>query len=141
MRQVNFTKTNMFAFSEISTDMFYPGINNSDAKVGVVFTLLKAHHMQIVNRFNLTAGATKNRNFTSQKISLEDNLAIGHYTQNYYFSFASSYEHIVLNHLINSDYYRLTYYEDAVNGWYEGGGGTIQVGLEGGMRINNKLET
>lgn len=105
-------------------------LKNSELKVGGVLSLIEKGNFKIVNNLNLSAGTLTAKNFDSKKFAIADEIALGIYKQKWSFALTAEYEKFYLNHIEHSDFYRATYYEDAIDGWYKGAGGMFQFGIE-----------
>ena len=67
-------------------------------------------------------------------------MAFGIYSEKRFVAFTAEYENIFLNKIEHSDFYKETYFEDVVDGWYKGAGGRFQFGVEGGVTVKKKLD-
>ena len=94
----------------------------------------------IVNDLNLSAGNLSSKNFDSNKFALADELAFGIYKQKWFFALTAEYEKILLTRIEHTDFYRETYYEDAVDGWSKGSGGMFQFGFETGRTFARRYD-
>lgn len=115
-------------------------LNNSEIKMGGILPLLETGDFKIVNNLNLSVGTLSAKNFKSRKFALADEVAIGWYKPKWFLAFTAEYEKIYLNYLKHSDFYKETYFEDVVDGWYNGAGGMFQFGIEGGRTFNEKYD-
>lgn len=135
-----FLKQTITAFAEWNVSAFKFSPENSELKIGGIFMLFQKGGFKIVNNFNISAGSLSTRHFYSKKFALADEIAFGFYKRNWFFAATTEYEKIFLNHLKHTDFYRTTYYEEAVDGWYKGAGGMFQFGIEGGITVKQKYD-
>ena len=137
---VGFLKQNLTSYAEWGTSMTRIGFNNSELKIGGILILFNKKSFNIVNNLNLSAGSVATQNFVSKKFAVANEVAMGFYKKNWFFATTIEYEKIYLNRIEHTEFYRITYYEDAEDGWYKGAGGMFQFGLEGGGTIKAKYD-
>jgi hypothetical protein len=113
---------------------------NSELKIGGILPVYEKGNFRIVNNLNLSAATLATKHFDSKKFALGDEVALGFYKTKWFFALTAEYEKVFLNYLEHSDFFRETYYEDAVDGWYKGGGGNFQFGFEIGRTFIDKLD-
>lgn len=135
-----FLKGKLTSYTEWSTSAFRLAWKNSELKSGVVFPLLGENSFMIVNNINISAGSISTHNFDSKKFAAAIEMAAGLYKKSWFMAATSEYEKICLNDIENTDFYRVTYYEDARDGWYKGAGGMVQFGLEGGISLQSRYD-
>lgn len=122
-------------YGEWSTSVFRFGFDNSELKAGGIVRLYGGGAFKIVTNLGVSAGSVTTHLFDSRKFAIADEMAFGLYGQRWFGAATIEYEKILLNKIDHTDYYRTTYYPDAEDGWYSGGGGMIQVGIEGGRTL------
>ena len=113
---------------------------NAGLKVGAVLPVFQRRNFMIVNDLNLSAGNLSTKNFDSNKFAIADELAFGIYKPQWFFALTAEYEKILLTRIEHTDFYRETYYEDAVDGWYKGSGGMFQFGFETGRTFARRYD-
>ena len=135
-----FLKQTITTFAEWSVSAFRFSPKNSEFKIGGLAPLLQKGSFKIVNNLNLSAGSLSTRHFVSKKFAVADEIAFGIYKPKWYIAVTAEYEKIYLNYIEHTDFYRETYYEDAVDGWYKGAGGMFQFGLEASRTFYRKCD-
>lgn len=130
----------ILAYGEWGTVLTKPGTKHSELKVGGLMPIYERGQFKVVNNLNLSAGTVETINFTSHKFAAGDEVAIGFYWHKAFVAVTAEYEKTYLNKLEHTEHYRTTYYEDAVDGWYKGGGGMFQFGLEGGYTFKGRYD-
>ena len=138
--QIGDLKNQLTSYGEWSTSLFRFGFKNSELKIGGIIPVFERGSFKIVNDLNLSAGTTNNINFESNKFAAADEVAFGWYKPKWFVAATAEYEWIYLNQITHTDQYRERYYPDAVDGWYKGGGGKIQFGIEGGYTIKQMID-
>jgi len=136
----NFLKHSITAFAEWNVSVFRFSPKNSEFKIGGLAPLLQKGSFKIVNNLNLSAGSLSTRHFVSKKFAVADEIAFGVYKPKWFTALTAEYEKIYLNYIEHTDFYRETYYEDAVDGWYKGAGGMFQFGIEVGGVFYHKYD-
>ncbi len=134
-------KRDLNPYYEISTSLYQIGFANSEAKVGEMISIYESGNFKFITRLNLSVGHVKTCNFNSTKIAAEDEIGIGFYKKKSFIALTAEYEDIYFNYIKHTRYYKETYYEDAIDGWYKGGGGTFQFGMEAGVTIQEKIDS
>lgn len=127
-------------YGEWSTSLFKFGVRNSELKIGGIIPIVQYGNFMVVNNLGFSAGFTTNKHFDSGKFAVSDEVAIGLYKNKWFIAGTIEYEKIYLNHIEHTDFYRTTYYDDAKDGWYKGGGGMFQFGIEGGIRVKERID-
>ena len=135
---VGFLNQNIVGYAEFGSSV--ANFNNNDFKIGGILPVFEKGKFKIVNNLNVSAGSMSAKNFDSKKFAAADEVAFGLYGQKRFIAFTVEYEKIFLNKIEHSDFYKVTYYEDVVDGWYKGGGGMFQFGIEGGFTIKQKID-
>jgi len=138
--QIGELKNKLTSYVEWNTSLFRFGPDNSDLKIGGIIPVYENGNFKIVNDFNFSVGSTTNQNFDSLKLAAADEVSIGWFSKKWFTAATAEYEKILINKLTHTQYYRDRYYEDAVDGWYKGGGGTLQFGVTGGMTIMETVD-
>jgi len=115
-------------------------LNNSELKIGGILPLFQTGIFKLVNNLNVSAGTLAAKNFNSKKFAASDEIAFGIYKSKWFMALTAEYEIIYLNHIEHSDFYRETYFEDVVDGWYKGAGGMFQFGIEGGRTFFDRYD-
>lgn len=133
-----FINKDIVTYAELGTST--ANIENNELKIGGVLSLLKSGNFQIFSNLNFSTGRLSSKNFDSKKFAGAIELAFGFYKQQWFTAFTVEYEKIFLTKIEHSDFYRDTYYEDAVDGWYKGSGGMFQFGIEGGFTIAKTID-
>ena len=136
--ELGFLKQNLVGYAEFGTSV--ANFNNNDFKVGGILPVFEKGKFKIVNNLNISAGSMSAKNFDSKKFAVADEVAFGIYGEKRFVAFTTEYEKIVLNKFEHTDFYKETYYEDVVDGWYKGGGGMFQFGIEGGFTIKRNID-
>ena len=135
---VGFLKQKIVGYAEFGSSV--ANFNNNDFKIGGILPIFEKGNFKIVNNLNVSAGSMSAKNFDSKKFAAADEVAFGLYGQKRFIAFTAEYEKIFLNKIEHSEFYKNTYYENAVDGWYKGGGGIFQFGIEGGFTIKQKID-
>lgn len=129
---------NLVAYAEYGISL--ANLRNAQLKAGGILPVFQHGNFMIVNDLNLSAGNLSSKNFDSNKFALADELAFGIYKQKWFFALTAEYEKILLTRIEHTDFYRETYYEDAVDGWYKGSGGMFQFGFETGRTFARRYD-
>jgi len=127
-------------YGELGLSSVRFGLKNWELKTGGVLPLFERNTFKVVNDLDFSAGRVDTRNFVSYKFAFGDECAVGFYKRNWFIAATAEYERIVLNHIRNTRFYRVNFYEDAKDGWYKGAGGMFQFGFEGGRKITKKYD-
>lgn len=138
--KVGFLNRNLTSYAEWGTMMYNFSFDNSELKIGGIMPVFEIGDFKVVNNLNLSAGSVTTQNFTSRKFAVGDKIAVGFYKNSWFFTTTAEYEKICLNLIEPTEFYRTTYYEDVADGWYRGGGGMFQFGVEGGGTIKEKYD-
>ena len=136
--EVGFLNQDIVGFAEFGSSV--ANFNDNDFKVGGILPVFEKGKFKIVNNLNVSAGSMSAKNFDSKKFAIADEVAFGFYGKKRFFAFTAEFEKIVLNKIEHSGFYKETYYEDAIDGWYKGAGGIFQFGLEGGFTIKKNID-
>lgn len=136
--RLSFINKDIVTFAELGTSL--ANIENNELKIGGVLSLLKTGNFQLFSNLNFSTGRLSSKNFDSKKFAGAIELAFGLYKPQWFAAFTAEYEKIFLTRLNHSDFYRNTYYEDAVDGWYKGSGGMFQFGIEGGYTFMKRID-
>jgi hypothetical protein len=137
--EVGFLNQNIVGFAEFGSSV--ANFSNNDFKVGGILPVFEKGNFKIVNNLNVSAGSMSAKNFDSKRFAAADEVAFGIYGENRFVALTAEYENIFLNKIEHSDFYKETYFEDVVDGWYKGAGGRFQFGVEGGFTIKKRLDT
>jgi hypothetical protein len=113
---------------------------NNELNIGGIIPLFESGSFKVVNDLYLSAGRTSNVNFKSHKFTVGDEISVGWYKEKWYVAALAEYEKIYLNEFTFTENYRDRFFEDAEDGWYKGGGGRIQFGLEAGLTFKEKFD-
>lgn len=135
---IGFLNQNIVGFAEFGSST--ANFSNNDFKIGGIMPMLEKGKFKIVNNLNISIGSMSAKNFDSKRFAAADELAFGIYGEKRFIAFTAEYEKIVLNKIEHSDFYKETYYGEAVDGWYKGAGGRFQFGLEGGFTIKKDID-
>jgi len=138
--KVKFLDRDLSTYSEFGLDPYILSFKNSDLKVGGIIPIYEKKNFKLLNNLHLSLGSLSTRNFKSTRFAVGDEVAAGFYKQKWFFATTFEYENIFFTHIKHTKFYRVTYYEDAKNGWYKGTGGMFQFGIEGGATIKNKYD-
>ncbi len=136
----NFLRQTITLYAECNFAAFKFNWDNSELKIGAITPIYQIKSFKIINNFNLSLGSVVTQNFESKKFAFANEIAFGIYKQKWHLALTAEYEKIYLNYLAHSDFYKTTYYEDAVDGWYTGAGGMFQVGIEVGKTFYQKFD-
>lgn len=137
---LKFIKPTITTFAEWNFSAFRFSPKNSELKMGGIAPLFQKKNFKIVNDLNLSAGSVSTLHFESKKFAIADEIAFGFYKPKWFLALTAEYEKIYLNHIEHTDFYRENYFEGAVDGWYKGGGGMFQYGLETGRTFYQKYD-
>jgi hypothetical protein len=129
---------NLVAYAEYGVSV--ANLKNAEIKAGGILPIFQRRNFMIVNKLNVSAGSLSAKNFDSKKFALADEMAFGIYRPLWFFALTAEYEKILLTRLEHSDFYRETYYEDALDGWYKGSGGMFQFGFETGISFARRYD-
>jgi len=135
---LSFLNQDLVTFAEYGISVARP--ENAELKAGIILPVFERSTFKIINNLNLSAGSLSAKNFDSKKFAVADELAFGIYKPKWFVAMTAEYEKIVLNHIEHTDFYRETYYEDAVDGWYKGAGGMFQFGIETGRTFAQRYD-
>lgn len=138
--KVGFLNRNLTSYAEWGTMMYNISFDNSELKIGGVIPVFEIGGFTVVNNLYFSAGSVTTQNFTSRKFAVGDEIAVGIYKRNWFIATTAEYEKIYLNLIEPTEHYRITYYEDVEDGWYSGGGGMFQFGVEGGISVREKYD-
>lgn len=109
-------------------------------KIGERLPIVSYYGFQCIKDINLSYGRVETENFISKKIAFEIDLALGKYWNRGYIAATLSYEKIMMTSLNHSSYYKNRFYADAQDGWYKNSGGSIQIGLEYGLKVSKNVD-
>ena len=137
---VRFLDRNVTSFAEWGASISRFGFSNSELKIGGVLLVFEKGSFKVVNNLNLSAGSVTTQHFDSEKFAVGIEVPIGFYKERWFIAATVEYEKIYLNHIEHTEFYRVTYYEDAEDGWYKGAGGLFQFGIEGGTTVKEKYD-
>ena len=137
---VGFLNRNLTSYAEWGTMMYDFSFDNSELKIGGIIPVFETGDFKVVNNLYLSAGSVTTQNFDSRKFAVGDEIAVGFYKKSWFFAATAEYEKIYLNLIEPTEHYRITYYEDVEDGWYTGGGGMFQFGVEGGISVRQKYD-
>jgi len=127
-------------FGEISGPKKDFGFNNYETKVGGIINAYKYKNFGITYNLNFSTGHVSTKNFGSQKFAFANKLLSGYFKPKWYIVFTGEHEKIFANKITNTQYYRDYIYPEAKDGWYNGAGGNIQLGLETGLTIKELVD-
>ena len=136
--EIGFLNQNIVGFAEFGSSV--ANLSNNDFKVGGILPVFEKGNFKIVNNLNVSAGSLSAKNFDSNKFAIADEVAFGIYGEKRFVAFTTEYEKIVLNKIEHTDFYKETYYDEVVDGWYKGAGGRFQFGIEGVVTLKKKLD-
>lgn len=122
-------------YTELGLSIMQLDIKNSNNELGIRIPLVEWKSFRIIDVLNTTIGRINNHNFNSTVFTLGNEINIGYYGTNGYITTIAEYEKFLFSHLSHTDYYRSTYYPEAVDGWYKSAGGMLQFGLKGGFSL------
>jgi hypothetical protein len=139
-RQFNlsFINKDIVTFAEVSSST--SSFENNEFKIGGLLPILEPGNFKVLGNLNFSTGRLSAKNFDSRKFAAAIKLSFGLYKQKWFAAFTTEYENIFLTKIEHSDFYRDTYYEDAVDGWYKGSGGMFQFGIEGGYTFMKRID-
>jgi len=129
---------NLVAYAEYGVSV--ANLRNAELKAGGILPIFQRRNFMIINDLNVSAGSLSAKNFDSNKFAIADEMAFGIYKPLWFFALTAEYEKILLTRLEHSDFYRETYYEDALDGWYKGSGGMFQFGFETGRTFARRYD-
>ena len=115
-------------------------LSHGELEVGGIIPVFQRRSIMLVNNLNVSAGRLSAKNYDSKKFAVADELAFGFYKQKWFMALTAEYEKIYLNHIEHTDFYKETYYDEVVDGWYKGAGGMFQFGIEGGRTFYDKID-
>ncbi len=137
---VSILSTRPSIYAEWNSSFFRFGFKNSELKSGAIIPVFQYNNFKMVNNLGFSVGSTTNKSFESTKFAISDEIAIGLYKTKWFIAGTAEYEKIFRNHIEHTDFYRITYYEDARDGWYKGAGGAFQFGIEGGRTFKQRVD-
>lgn len=129
---------NLVAYAEYGVSV--ANLRNAELKAGGIIPVFQRRNFMIINDLNVSAGSLSAKNFDSNKFALADEMAFGIYKPKWFFALTAEYEKILLTRIEHTDFYRETYYEDALDGWYKGSGGMFQFGFETGRTFAGRYD-
>lgn len=124
-------------YTELGLSIMRLDIENSNYELGVRLPLWEWRSLKIIDNLYTTMGSINTHNFDSTVFTLGSEINMGYYGTYGYITTLIEYEKFLFSHLIHTDYYRSTYYPNAVDGWYKSSGGMFQFGLKGGFSLWN----
>jgi len=135
---LSFLAQDLVTFAEYGVSV--ANLKNADFKAGGILPVFQRRNFMIINNLNVSAGALSAKNFDSNRFAIADELAFGIYKPKWFVAMTAEYEKIVFTRIEHRDFYRETYYEDAVDGWYKGAGGMFQFGIETGRTFAGRYD-
>lgn len=131
---------NLVAYGEVSSPLQLIRSTNYEAKMGVIANLLKYKRFGVTYGLNVSTGHVETKNFSSQKMAFANKLLAGYFSDSWYLAFSGEHEHLFANRITHTEYYRDYIFPEAKDGWYKGAGGNIQLGLEAGFRLVERVD-
>lgn len=131
---------NIVVFGEVSSPTRMFGTKNYEIKFGGIVNAIKHMSFGITYNLNFSTGHVETKNFHSQKYAFANKLLLGYFENRWYIAFAGEYEKIFANNITHTQYYRDFVFPEAKDGWYNGAGGNIQLGIETGFVIKKMVE-
>lgn len=135
-----FLNRDIYPYAEFSSTLTRFGVKNSELKLGQRMPIWNYRSIQFISGLNTSFANAETINFDSKRFALEGDIALGYFWKKSFLALTTSYEKILITEINHSQYYRDRFYSDAKSGWYKGGGGTFQFGLEGGVCIKNRVD-
>jgi len=138
--KLKFLNNEITSYGEWKASVVRFGVQNWDMNIGGIIPIYKKNNFLIINDLYGSLGKLKTKNFDAWGILLGDRINIGFYTEKHYFALLAEYNKNLLTHLLHTDFYRRTFYEDADDGWYKSTGGFFQFGFAGGWTMRKKYD-
>lgn len=113
---------------------------NAAARLGGVFPVLHQGKWKLFSDLFFTAGHLETTHFTSNRFTVGEEIDFGFYNPKWRMNLSLGYQWIYLSQITHTDFYRNQFYEDAVDGWYEGNGGFFLLGLETSWLIRKQWD-
>lgn len=133
-------KRNIAVFGEVSSPTNIFGFKNYEVKAGGIINVVKWKGLGISYNLNFSTGHVQTKNFGSQKYAFGNKLLIGFFKNKWHFAFTGEHEKIFANKITHEQYYRDYIFPEAKDGWYKGAGGNIQLGIETGTTIKERVD-
>lgn len=138
--QLKAINRNAVAYGELSSPIKDFGINNYEVKAGGILNVVKWKNIGVTYNLNFSTGKVQTKNFSSQKYAFGNKLCLGSFQDKWFIALGGEYEKIFANKITHTEYYRDFIFPEAIDGWYNGAGGNIQLGLEAGLTIKEILD-
>ncbi|MEO1254943.1 MAG: hypothetical protein AAFY41_08665, partial [Bacteroidota bacterium] len=103
---------------------------NFDSFLGLVYNVWSKSNWRVFGELFHNYGRVETTNFNSKRWAFGGEVDFGFYKERWQISLSSRFQHNYLNHITHTDFYRITYFEEAKDGWYKGAGSFFKLGLE-----------
>ncbi|GAB5555497.1 MAG: hypothetical protein Sapg2KO_50880 [Saprospiraceae bacterium] len=133
-------KRNIVVYGEIGSSLKMIGLKNYEAKVGGILDLLKVNSFGVTYDLNFSTGHVQTKNFDSQKFAFSNKFLVGYFNNKWFVAFSGEHEKIYANNMKHTQYYKDYIYPEAKDGWYNGAGGNIQLGIETGITLKETID-
>jgi hypothetical protein len=104
-------------------------------RVGSQISLASIGWFDLSTQLAFEVAATENSIYRGTALRTDLVLLAGHYGRRWFAVAEAGYGRAWLTYIENSDYYRMTFYADARDGWYAGTGGRLHAGAKGGVTL------
>lgn len=122
-----------------ATDLTLPylklDLHDYKFKTGVHLPIYSINNWVTSATINLIARGMQTNYNTSFNLGYELGVKTGIYNTRWFLASEFGFDHALLSHIRNSEFYRTHYYYDAKNAWYKNSGGNIYYGFVYGFTI------
>lgn len=116
------------------------GVARADSKdlrlrVGLQTTVWQRGSWRLAGRSRLVARSTSNSIYDGAAFGADFTTSLGFHRRGWFAAGSIGYDRTFVMHIQHSDWYRRTFYEDAVDGWYRGESGILHGGVSAGVAV------
>lgn len=125
--------------SDLSMPYLKFDFNDYKVKAGIQIPILLRNNWITSLNSAIIARGLETENNTSFNLGYEIGIKTGLYKSNKFIAAEAGFDHALLTHITNSDFYKENYYSEAKDGWYSITGGNVYYGLSGGIDLKRSL--
>jgi hypothetical protein len=105
------------------------------ARLGMHAPLVRWRSVYLTASSTFITRGTKNSVYQAVSFGADLTGTVGVYRRGWYAAGEVGKDKSIMTHVTNSDWYRTYFYPDAKDGWYLDDGGTIHLGIAGGVDV------
>ncbi len=104
-----------------------------DTRIGATVDIVGQSRWRLIGGLGGSLRGTTNPMGRLTSLAADGVLLGGYWKPRWFVAAESGYDGAIATHVTHSDYYRVTYYLDARDGWYSDTGANIRLGAAGGV--------